>query len=245
MSLISFFSNKEILDYSSLRTDIHSHYIPGIDDGCNTEEESVALLKRMFEYGFRKIVCTPHVQAEYFRNSREIILPAFDKLQKTAGEEIPGLELVAAAEYLIDDGFAGHIKDGLMFFGEKKYVLVELSYFHPHPTFKNLLQDLLMKGFTPVLAHPERYGYWPVDEPVFEDLHAAGVLFQVNIPSICGYYGSDIRNRAFDLIEKGFVSLAGSDVHNERYASAVIDGLRNKKVREILKSNVFRNADIA
>lgn len=245
MSLISsLFRKPELVDYSVLKTDIHSHFLPGIDDGCKTEEESLHILKRMYECGFRKVVCTPHVQAEYYRNGRETIFPVFEKLQKSVFSSIPGLELQVAAEYLIDDGFEKHIEEGLMTFGKKKYVLIEVSYFNPHPLFKNLLQNVMMKGYTPVLAHPERYNYWPVDENIFADLHSAGVIFQVNLPSLCGYYGSDVRQRAFDLIAKGYVSAVGSDVHNDRYANAIIDGLGNKKLQGILKSGVFKNAEL-
>lgn len=245
MSLINrIFRKPELIDYSAIGTDVHSHFLPGIDDGCKETEESLMLLKRMYECGFRKIYCTPHIQAEYFRNSRETILPVFENLCNAVSEVIPGLELQVAAEYLVDEGFEKQVKDGLIFLGNKKHVLVELSYFNPFPEFRNVLQDVLMKGYTPVLAHPERYLYWPVDEPVFENLHAAGVLFQVNLPSICGYYGPEVRKRAIDLIERGFVSLAGSDIHNARYADAVCDGLNNKKVQEILNSGVFKNPEI-
>ncbi|MGD9493511.1 MAG: tyrosine-protein phosphatase [Bacteroidales bacterium] len=245
MSLINrIFRKPELIGYSVIETDIHSHYLPGVDDGCKETEESLLLLKRMYECGFRKIFCTPHIQSEYYRNSRENILPVFDKLRDAVSDAIPGLELDVAAEYLIDDGFERKVKEGLIFLGNNKHVLVELSYFNPFPKFRNVLQDILMKGYTPVLAHPERYLYWPVEESVFEDLHAAGVLFQVNLPSICGYYGPEVRKRAFDMIEKGFVSLAGSDIHNVHYADAVCDGLNNKKVQSILKSGVFKNSEI-
>lgn len=245
MSLIShFFQKPELVDFSVLKTDIHSHYLPGIDDGCKTEEESVGLLKRMNKCGFQKIYCTPHIQAEYYCNTRETIFPVFEKLQESVSSIIPGLELQVAAEYLIDDGFEKHIKEGLISFGEKKYVLVEVSYYNPHPMFKNLLQDVMMKGYTPILAHPERYIYWSVNDKILEDLQTAGVLFQVNLPSLCGYYGPEVRKRAFDLLAKGFISVAGSDVHNDRYADSVIDGIENRKLQDVLISGVLKNAEL-
>ena len=245
MSLINrLFRKQELISYSIIGTDIHSHFLPGIDDGCKEAKESLTLLKRMYECGFRKIYCTPHIQSEYFRNSRETILPIFENLCNIVSDFIPGLELQIAAEYLIDEGFEKQVKDGLIFLGKKKHVLVELSYFNPYPKFKNVLQDVLMKGCTPILAHPERYVYWRVDDYIFGDLHAAGVLFQVNIPSICGFYGQGVRKRAFYLIEKGFVSLAGSDIHNEHYVDAICNGLNNKKVQDILKSGVFKNSEL-
>jgi len=239
-----FAAKKPQSTYSVLNTDIHSHFIPGIDDGSKSVEESVALLKQMNSCGFQKIVCTPHVQDEYYRNSRETILPAFDVLQNEVQRCISELELFVAAEYLIDEGFSEHQKQGLLSFGKKKYVLVEFSFFAPFPQYKNRLQDMLMKGYTPVLAHPERYGYWNVQDSVFEEMRMAGIEMQVNIPSLCGYYGSDIRKRAFGLIEKGLITCAGSDVHNQNYMSVLTDGLKQKQIQKFLREAAVMNHTI-
>lgn len=242
--LSSIFPKKNLSDFSAISTDIHAHYIPGIDDGCKTMDESLRLLKIMYESGFRKIVCTPHIQDEYYRNRRENILPVFEELQEKASSEVQGLELFVAAEYLIDDGFPKRIQEGLLTFGKRKFVLVELSYFQPHPKFRNYLQDLLMKGFTPLMAHPERYGYWMYDDLAISELHAAGVGMQVNIPSLSGYYGSEIRKRAFDLIGKGLISYAGTDVHNDHYTSALLEGLKQKQIQNLLGHHSFKNSEV-
>lgn len=245
MSLLSLFAAKQPqLNYSVLNTDIHSHFIPGIDDGSKSVEESLELLKQMGSCGFRKIVCTPHIQFEYYRNSRETIMPAFDVLQNEVQRSIPEIKLFAAAEYLIDEGFTEHLKHGLLSFGKKKYVLVEFSFFAPYPHYKNILQDMLMKGYTPVLAHPERYGYWNVQDNIFEELRMAGIEMQVNIPSLCGYYGSDIRKRALSLVEKGLITCAGSDVHNQHYMSVLTDGLQQKTVQKFLTDAALINRNI-
>jgi len=239
--LSNFFSKKAGYDFSKIATDIHSHFIPGIDDGCKKMEESLQLMKRMSEIGFKKIVCTPHIQEEYYRNNRETIMPVFDELVEKAHREIPGIELFAAGEYLLDDGFPARITEGLLSFGKNKYVLVELSYFNPHPKYKNYLQDLLMKGYSPVMAHPERYGYWLDDDNAFIEMHDAGVELQVNIPSVCGYYGPEIRKRAFDLISKRLISCAGSDLHNEHYLAAIVAGLNSRQVQHLLSNFEFKN----
>jgi len=245
MSLLSLFAAKRPqLSYSVLETDIHSHFIPGIDDGCKSVEESVGLLENMYSCGFRNIVCTPHVQDEYYRNSRDTILPAFEVLQNMVQRSIPEMQLFVAAEYLIDEGFSEHLKQGLLTFGKKKYVLVEFSFFAPYPHYKNILQDILMKGYTPVLAHPERYGYWRVQDNVFEELRLAGIEMQVNIPSLCGYYGSDIKKRAISLIEKELITCAGSDVHNQHYMSVLADGLKQKQVQKFLDDAALLNRNI-
>jgi tyrosine-protein phosphatase YwqE len=245
MSLLSLFAAKQPqLNYSVLNTDIHSHFIPGIDDGSKSVEESLELLKQMVSCGYQRIVCTPHVQFEYYRNSRDTILPAFDLLQNVVQRSIPEMELFVAAEYLIDEGFSEHLKQGLLSFGKKKYVLVEFSFYSPYPHYRNILQEMLMKGYTPVLAHPERYGYWNTNEAQFEELRLAGLEMQVNIPSLCGYYGSDIRKRAFSLLEKGLITCAGSDVHNQHYMSVLTEGLELKQIQKFLNDAALINRNI-
>jgi tyrosine-protein phosphatase YwqE len=245
MSFLNIFKSKiPEQNYSVLNTDLHSHFIQGIDDGCKNLEESIELLKVMLLCGFRSVVCTPHVQFEYYRNTPDIILSSFDILQNKAMHEIPEITLYAAAEYLIDEGFHNQIQQGLLSFGKKKYVLVELSFFTPFPKYKNLLQEMLMKGYTPVLAHPERYGYWDVNDSSFEDLRLAGVEMQLNIPSLCGYYGSEIQKRAVSLIENGIITCLGTDVHNLNYMNVVQDGLKQKRLQKLLNDKSFINSTV-
>ncbi|PKP04121.1 MAG: capsular biosynthesis protein [Bacteroidetes bacterium HGW-Bacteroidetes-6] len=242
--LNNIFGTKPKTDFSVLQTDVHSHFLPGLDDGCKTFEESIRLLKSMHEAGFRNIVCTPHIQAVHYQNSRETIMPVFEQLQLLVEKEIPGLSLSVAAEYLLDDGFEKHLENGLMTFGKENYVLTELSYFTPYPRYRNLLQQIQMKGFKPILAHPERYGYWAKHDEPIEELHGAGILLQVNIPSLTDYYGSTIRKRAFGLVEKGLVSLAGSDIHNANYLNSVLGGLQQRSLSKILEQNRFANCEL-
>ncbi len=242
--LNNIFGTKSETDFSVLQTDVHSHFLPGLDDGCKTFEESMSLLKGMHQAGFKNIVCTPHIQAVHYQNSREIIMPVFEQLQLLVEKEVPSLTLSVAAEYLLDEGFEEHLKNGLLTFGKEKYVLTELSYFTPYPRYRNLLQEIQMKGFKPILAHPERYGYWVKHNEPIEELHGAGVLLQVNIPSLTGYYGSEVRKRAFGLVEKGLISLAGSDVHNANYLQSVIGGLQQRSVVKILQKNRFLNGEL-
>ncbi|NLL27646.1 MAG: hypothetical protein GX259_02525, partial [Bacteroidales bacterium] len=218
MSLINkIFPLKSFSDLSVLKTDVHSHFIPNIDDGCRTLDESIALLKKMDKIGFQNIVCTPHVQHEIYQNSKENILPAFESLKAATKRHLPNLNLHIGAEYMLDDGFSDQLKDGLISFGKKNFVLVELSFFTPHPKYLFYLQEILNKGYTPILAHPERYGYWHDNNDIFIDLQNAGVLFQINIPSLCGFYGNVIKKRAFELMKTDFTFCLGSDVHNNFY----------------------------
>ncbi len=216
------------------RTDIHAHFLPGLDDGSRTMEESLELIGSMYSLGYRQLVCTPHIQAEFYRNTPAGITVVFDNLQQETMQRWPDLQLFKAAEYLLDDGFGDLLKTGLLSFGKKQYVLVELSYFTPYPTYKNYLQDMQSKGYQPIMAHPERYTYWMNHDAPLQELKAAGIFLQVNLPSLSGMYGPEIRKRAMDLLSKGLIDFAASDVHNQRYFKMLEHAVSDKRLRTIL-----------
>ena len=244
MSLINkIFPSKSFADLSVLKTDIHSHFIPNIDDGCKTLDESIALLKKMDEIGFQNIVCTPHIQYEVYHNSKENIFPAFESLKTAIKQHLPNLNLHIGAEYMLDDGFSDQLKDGLISFGKKNFVLVELSFFNPHQKHLYYLQEMLNKGYTPILAHPERYGYW-YDNEIFINLHNAGVQLQINIPSLCGFYGNAVKKRALELLKTDLTFCLGSDVHNEFYMENITNGLKSKLMKNLLSNKNFNNSEI-
>ncbi len=234
-------NNSSILDFSELETDIHSHFIPGIDDGCKSIDESINLLKQIEGIGFKRIICTPHIQKEFYKNSENTIRAPFEKLQKAVKDSGINLELHYAAEYLIDAHFEELIeKNEILHFGNK-CVLTELSYFTPYRDFKNIINKLQNKGYTVILAHPERYSYWHRNLKTLEDLHKQGVLLQVNIPSLSSYYGSTVRKQAITLIKEGLIDLAGTDIHNQRYVNAVLKTQNDKTFQNALENGIFKN----
>ena len=225
-------------------TDMHSHLIPGIDDGSKSMEDTLILARRMHQLGYRKLITTPHIQNEFFRNTPEIILPGLEKVKealKVAG--IP-VEIEAAAEYLMDEGFEEKINTGgLLSFGEK-YILVELSYYNPHPNLKAFIFNLQVDGYKVILAHPERYSYWFDDFSKFEDLKDRGVFFQVNLVSLAGYYPDPVKKFAEKLIDKGMIEFVGSDMHNMNYMSALESSLKEKSLSRLLESGKLLNAGL-
>ena len=220
---------------------MHSHLIPGIDDGAQTLEDSLQLIRHMHQLGFSKLVTTPHVQAEYYRNTPGIIMSGLGTLREAiAAEGIP-IEIEAGAEYLIDDGFEEKMKLGeLLSFGEK-YLLVEMSYYSPHPDLKNMIFNLQCDGFKVILAHPERYSYWFNDFAKFEDLKDRGVYFQLNAVSLAGYYPEPVRKFAEKLLQKEMIDFLGSDMHNMRYMDALQRSLKEKSLVKLLASGRLLN----
>lgn len=215
-------SYPEQTDFSSIVTDIHSHLIPGIDDGVTTIEESLAMLRGLQDLGFSRIVTTPHIMSDYYRNTPEIILSGLEKVRAAAKAEGLGLEISAAAEYYLDEQFVQMVsrKEQLLTLGGN-HVLFEISYINPPDNLYHLSFELTIQGYTPILAHPERYPYWYGKEDVYRKLKDQGVLFQLNTNSLVGYYGPAARACAEHLIDKGMIDFIGSDMHGARHLDAL------------------------
>ncbi len=237
----SLFGKREQLSsFSELATDMHSHFIPGIDDGCKNMDESLSLIRSMAELGFRKLITTPHIMSDYFKNTNTIITEGLLKLREKLAAEFIHIELEAAAEYYLDDVFLTLLNKGdLLTFGREKYLLLEVSYINYPENFNNMIFDILVKGYTPVLAHPERYPFWSARFEEFKKLKDMGVLFQLNITSLSGYYGPDIKRTAEKLAANNMIDFLGSDVHHEKHMMALRKSLNSKTLSELVKGNLL------
>jgi tyrosine-protein phosphatase YwqE len=240
-NLFSTSKSSEPLDMSVLGADMHSHLIPGIDDGAQTLEDAVELIKHLQEMGYKKLITTPHIQGEFYQNTPEIINSGLERVKRELKKQNIFIEIHAAAEYLIDDKFEEKYKSGnLMTFG-KKYLLVELSYFNEHPSWKQFIFDLQIAGFQIILAHPERYSYWFRNWKKYEEMKDRGVWFQVNINSLAGYYSGEVKKIAEKMIDEGMIDLAGTDMHNMRYMDALQKARSEKYLRKLVDSGKLKN----
>ena len=232
---------KEPIDLSPLKTDMHSHLIPGIDDGVQTIEESVDLITKLQRHGFKKLIITPHIQADYYKNTHEIIFNGLQEVSKAVRKAGISIQLEAAAEYMIDDGFEEKLKSGkLMTLGDN-YVLVELSYYDPHPNFSQLLFELQLEGFKIILAHPERYTYWFNDFKKYEELKDRNIFLQLNTISLSGYYTLPVKKMAEKLIDNNMIDFLGTDMHNQTYMQGLEKSLVEKYLDKILSSGKLLN----
>lgn len=223
---------------------MHSHLIPGIDDGAKTLEDAVALARRMHELGYKKLITTPHIQQEFYKNTPEIILSGLEKLRAALKAENIPVEIEAAAEYLLDDGFEEKAALGELLSFSGKHILVELSYFNPHPNLKTFVFNLQVDGYKVILAHPERYTYWFNDFSKYEDLKDRGVFFQLNTVSLANYYPEPVKKFAEKLIEKGMIDFIGSDMHNMRYMEAMEKSLKEKALSKLIASGKLLNENL-
>jgi len=238
-------TTSSLTDFSAVKADMHSHLIPGVDDGAKTLEDSIMLARRMYELGFKKLVTTPHIQDEFFRNTPEIILNGLEKVKGALKSENIPVEIEAAAEYLIDDGFEAKASQGNLLTFSGKYLLVELSYYNPHPNLKTFIFNLQVDGYKVILAHPERYTYWFSDFSKYEDLKDRGVFFQVNLVSLAGFYPDPVKKMAEKLMEKGMIEFVGSDMHNTNYMQALEKCLKEKSLAKLVASGKLLNATLS
>ena len=226
-------------DYSSLMVDMHSHVLPGIDDGAKTPEESIILIKKMMDLGIKKIIATPHIMADYYKNTPETINAALAILKAELEKQKIDIALEAAAEHYFDETFEKRIDDGkLMVMGEN-YVLFELSFISQPPNVLPVVQKLKSLGFRPILAHPERYPYLDIDQ--FAMLHSWGLNFQLNTISLAGYYGKESKKLAETLIDENLVDFISSDMHHPRHAEALKEALRMPYLEKLLFDYPLKN----
>ncbi len=227
-------------DFSILGADLHSHLLPGIDDGAPDLETSLALIQQLQQLGFQRIFTTPHVMADIYPNSKNQILRKRDEVQDALDELGIDIEFGAAAEYYIDPNFAGMLKGEQLLTLPGNRVLVEMSFHQPYRNLHNILFDLQMKGYHPILAHPERYSYYRTADD-YENLKAMGCALQINLLSLTGYYGKPVQSAAKTILGLGLADFLATDLHHARHAANLQQALSHEWVVKTLQATVFQN----
>lgn len=212
-------------------TDIHCHLVPGIDDGQKEAESAADLVAHEHSWGVRRIITTPHVTQDTFENTPEIINEAFEKLRSAVEARGTDIELLHSAEYRIDGFFQEQLEAGNVNPMPNRYLLVENSFVQEAWHLDELLFDLKIKGFRPILAHPERYSYYFNKRQRYEQLHNAGTLFQINLLSLAGHYGKEVKHVAEYLVENNMVDFIGTDMHNHNHCQAIENYMTTKDYR--------------
>ena len=242
MNLIpNLFKRKTKVEYQlsdiPLTTDMHSHLLPGIDDGAQDLEESLSLIRQLTALGYEKLITTPHIMGDFYQNTPAIIEERLSTVQEAVAAEGLSVTLEAGAEYYLDEWFPEKLERGeIQSFGDH-YLLFETAFMtQPQQLFKSIF-DMKLKGYKPVFAHPERYLYLQSDYEKAQTIYNQGVYFQLNLNSLSGYYGPGAKELALHLLQEGMVDFVGTDTHGQRH----INGLQ-----KVLKSSEFgRLADTA
>ncbi|MFD2512911.1 tyrosine-protein phosphatase [Pontibacter locisalis] len=225
------FGSEEVAEesFSTLGVDMHSHILPGLDDGSDSLERSLELVQVMKSLGYHKLIMTPHIMSDFYRNTPEGIREKLALLQNAVKEAGIEMELACAAEYYLDEGFLEKLDTGqeLLTFGDN-YILFETSFLNEPLNLREAIFKMRSKGYKPVLAHPERYTYFYGKFDNLVELREQGVLFQPNLNSLTGYYSAGAKNIVEKLIDNGMVDFLGSDTHGLKHTDSLQRVLSSK-----------------
>ncbi len=218
--MFSIFRNKR-KSVLPLMVDVHSHLLPGIDDGVKSLEQSIELIQQFYELGFSKLITTPHIIKEYYPNTPQIIREKLAEVQMAVKAKGIPVVIEAAAEYYLEDMVGKDLtKEEFILLGPD-YLLFETSYINEPAFLKDVIFNLLSMGLKPVLAHPERYVYLQNNSSLLHELVERGALLQININSLSGYYSGAAKKLAEKIIDLKWLSFLGTDCHNQRHMNAL------------------------
>lgn len=240
--MFSIFKKKKYpqTDLSALGCDMHSHLLPDIDDGSSNVETSLELIRGLKDLGYKKLITTPHIMWDLYKNDATTISDAYQQLQEET--ELTST-LHTAAEYYLDDYFDTLLNSNTPLLKIKNnWILVEFSFVTAPVNLKQTLFNLQISGYHPILAHPERYLYFASDKKKYDELRDTGCFFQLNLLSLTGYYGKGPQELAEYLVRKNYIDLLGTDMHHDRHLQALrSSGYLNDQVKFLMDTGNILN----
>ena len=237
--MFSFFQKKNIVsDIEWLGVDIHSHLLPGIDDGSKTMEQTLTYVRRLQDLGFSKLFCTPHIYSDFYPNTPETILPVLSSVLAEVKANGLQVEMGAAAEYMAQSDFVA--APGLLTL-PGNHILIEMSYLVDTPNLDQIIFDLQVKGYKVILAHPERYNFYHKTAERYHRIKETGCFMQLNLLSVLGYYGKSVQKMAEYLLEHKVYDFAGTDLHHDKHLSVLSTAIENGVLYKKIGSYEFRN----
>ena len=221
------------INLSVFGADIHSHLIPGIDDGSPNMETSIKLVKKFVDLGYKKIITTPHVMCDYYGNTSDKITKGVDELREELVKQNVKVEISAAAEYNLDDGLQDLIdKKDILTFGDN-HVLFELPFMQEPRNLQEIIFNFQMAGYKPILAHPERYTFWYEEFEKYDELKSRGVMLQLNLLSLTNHYSPQTRKVAEKMVDANLVDAVGTDCHRIEHLIMLEDHLDLKHIHKL------------
>ena len=213
--------------------DIHSHILPGIDDGAKNIKESLKLISEIKKIGFSKIIGTPHVYEGVHNNTKESIKSSFDELNKN---DLKKIKVSYGAEYMLNDSIIKKVANKSLLCLKDSFVLVEMSYIAPPRQLYEIIFELVHNGYIPIIAHPERYRFYHNNFKNYEKLKRYGCKFQLNLFSLTNYYGKDVMSVSEKLLKMEMIDYVGSDIHNIKQIINFNDMIRISSINKLEKS---------
>jgi len=240
--VFNWFKKKAVNTPWPLKIDIHSHLLPGLDDGVKSFEESLEIIQYFETMGYKKLITTPHIMSDVYRNTPEIINQTLQDLRSFLLENNCHMQIEAAAEYYLDEALVSALDENepILTIGNR-HILFETNFLNEPLNLKQFVFLVNTKGYKPILAHPERYLYLHNALGKIEDLLNRGVLFQINLSSLTGYYSRQAQLTAQELIERGWVHWLASDCHHMNHARLVTSAAKNKYFEKAVNLPLLNN----
>jgi tyrosine-protein phosphatase YwqE len=217
-----------------LRVDLHSHLLPGLDDGVADFDEAIRVIRQLHDLGYQKFITTPHIKSDRYHNTPEGIEKKWTELKTVLDQHHLPVQIEIAAEYYLDTWLINHVNDHkpVMTFGNN-YFLFEMNYMSEPYQLNDFIFKLFTLGYKPVLAHPERYLFMTLQKA--EDLFSRGVLLQVNTMSFTDYYNKTVRRLAQQIVDNRWISFLGSDCHSEKHIEPIADAMKTRHFKKALE----------
>jgi len=249
--MISIFKNifgkkEEVnIDFSQIGVDMHSHLIPAIDDGSKSMEDSLKMIQGFIDLGYKKVITTPHIMSDFYQNSPETILPPTDEIKKLLNGEI---EFSAASEYYADAEFLNKLQTEKLLCIADNYLLFEFSFLEEPNNVAEVIFQMGLKSYKPILAHPERYPYFTQKHKglsKFEELKSRGVDLQLNLLSLIGHYGPEVKKTAEQLIDANLIDWVSSDCHHQGHMKLIKEKVsKSVYLQKLIDSGRLKNQSL-
>lgn len=217
----------------SLLVDMHSHLLPGLDDGAPTMDHTIGMLRKFEALGYRKLIMTPHVMSGVYDNTSELIRSKLEEVRKVSQELGLNLILEATAEYFFDETLFERIRNNDLLPFNGNHILFEFSFRNQPSQIEDLIFQLKSAGYQPILAHFERYMYFHPSIEVAKSLRERGCLIQVNLNSFTGHYGPEVKAQAMKLLKSGLIDLLGSDCHRIQHLETLERSLKDSVFHQL------------
>ncbi len=241
-------SRAPVNNLHDLQFDMHCHILPGIDDGPESIEESLAIIKAMVAAGYRGAICTSHIFPEVYDNKADDMLRGVDSLQSALEQNKIDFTLRASAEYMVDGPFIELAKaKNLLAFGKKNYVVIETGFTQENPYIDEAIYEMQCAGYCPILAHPERYIYLSQLKSVeaFEKIIDKGIELQINLFSLLGLYGRLSKEVAEILLKNNFIRWIGTDIHRSQHITLLQKANNLRTLCNSMRDNPIQNKYLA
>lgn len=242
--MLSIFKQKPLLKdlIPNNFVDIHSHLLPGIDDGSKNIDETKFLISKMNEIGIDSIITTPHIITHVWNNTEESIEKKFIETKTLLDKNLKLNKFNFACEYMLDSHFIKKLESEKLLTIKDNFILIEMSYLSAPIQLYEIIFEIQLKGYRPVLAHPERYLFYHNNFKEYDKLKSAGCFFQLNLLSTVDYYGKNISVIADKLLKNELIDFVGSDIHHKNHIDSFYKKITVKNatiLEKVINKNLF------